>query len=190
MRALCWHGKSDVRVDTVPEPKIQHPRDAVIKSPPARSAAQIFISWTGISPPWRGATFSAMKIWARRLNSGPKSTTSRSATRLFPSQSATGNAGFPKRGCFQLRPDLSARGEDIRFAAAPALFPFLASGAHAVRAADGLSMAPRHFRCPIAFGGTYLSESRCPLIAIHPKHCDRGTHVPSCQKAYVYSPRG
>jgi Alcohol dehydrogenase GroES-associated len=26
MRALCWHGKGDVRVDTVPDPKIQHPR--------------------------------------------------------------------------------------------------------------------------------------------------------------------
>ena len=31
MRALCWHGKGDVRVDTVPEPEIQHPRDAIIK---------------------------------------------------------------------------------------------------------------------------------------------------------------
>ncbi len=31
MRALCWHGKGDVRVDTVPDPKIQHPRDAIIK---------------------------------------------------------------------------------------------------------------------------------------------------------------
>ena len=31
MRALCWHGKGDVRVDTVPDPKIEHPRDAVIR---------------------------------------------------------------------------------------------------------------------------------------------------------------
>ena len=31
MRALCWHGKGDVRVDNVPDPKIQHPRDAIIK---------------------------------------------------------------------------------------------------------------------------------------------------------------
>jgi threonine dehydrogenase-like Zn-dependent dehydrogenase len=31
MRALCWHGKGDVRVDTVPDPKIQYPRDALIK---------------------------------------------------------------------------------------------------------------------------------------------------------------
>jgi threonine dehydrogenase-like Zn-dependent dehydrogenase len=31
MRALCWHGHGDVRVDTVPDPKIEHPRDAIIK---------------------------------------------------------------------------------------------------------------------------------------------------------------
>ena len=31
MRALCWHGKGDVRCDTVPDPRIEHPRDAIIK---------------------------------------------------------------------------------------------------------------------------------------------------------------
>src|ERR1700759_821133 len=31
MKALCWHGKGDVRIDTVADPKILHPRDAIIK---------------------------------------------------------------------------------------------------------------------------------------------------------------
>ena len=31
MRALCWHGKEDIRCETVPDPKIQHGRDAIIK---------------------------------------------------------------------------------------------------------------------------------------------------------------
>jgi threonine dehydrogenase-like Zn-dependent dehydrogenase len=31
MRALCWHGKEDIRCDTVPDPKIEHPRDAIIR---------------------------------------------------------------------------------------------------------------------------------------------------------------
>ena len=31
MRALCWHGKFDVRIDTVPDPVIQEPTDAIIK---------------------------------------------------------------------------------------------------------------------------------------------------------------
>jgi threonine dehydrogenase-like Zn-dependent dehydrogenase len=31
MRALTWHGKHDVRVDTVPDPEIVNPRDAIVK---------------------------------------------------------------------------------------------------------------------------------------------------------------
>ena len=67
MRALCWHGKSDVRVDTVPDPKIQHPRDAIIKITSARSAAPTSICSTASSPRWRRATSWAMKTWARSM---------------------------------------------------------------------------------------------------------------------------
>lgn len=31
MKAVCWHGANDVRVETVPDPKIINPRDAIIK---------------------------------------------------------------------------------------------------------------------------------------------------------------
>jgi threonine dehydrogenase-like Zn-dependent dehydrogenase len=31
MRAICWHGKEDVRVDTVPDPKIEDPRDVIVR---------------------------------------------------------------------------------------------------------------------------------------------------------------
>ncbi|MEJ7652387.1 MAG: zinc-dependent alcohol dehydrogenase [Chloroflexia bacterium] len=31
MRAITWHGKGDVRVENVPDPTIQEPRDAVVK---------------------------------------------------------------------------------------------------------------------------------------------------------------
>ncbi len=31
MRALCWHGTNDVRVDVVPDPKIQRPTDAIVR---------------------------------------------------------------------------------------------------------------------------------------------------------------
>jgi threonine dehydrogenase-like Zn-dependent dehydrogenase len=31
MKALTWHGKSDIRCETVPDPRIEHPRDAIIK---------------------------------------------------------------------------------------------------------------------------------------------------------------
>lgn len=31
MKALCWHGKGDVRVDSVPDPELRDPRDAIVK---------------------------------------------------------------------------------------------------------------------------------------------------------------
>lgn len=31
MKAVCWHGPNDVRVETVPDPKILNPRDAILK---------------------------------------------------------------------------------------------------------------------------------------------------------------
>ncbi len=31
MKAICWHGKKDVRVETVPEPKLLNKRDAILK---------------------------------------------------------------------------------------------------------------------------------------------------------------
>jgi threonine dehydrogenase-like Zn-dependent dehydrogenase len=31
MRALCWHGQSDIRCETVPDPEIKQPSDAIVK---------------------------------------------------------------------------------------------------------------------------------------------------------------
>jgi threonine dehydrogenase-like Zn-dependent dehydrogenase len=31
MKAVCWHGANDVRVETVPDPRILNPRDAILK---------------------------------------------------------------------------------------------------------------------------------------------------------------
>lgn len=31
MKAVTWHGKRDVRVESVPDPKIQQPTDAIIE---------------------------------------------------------------------------------------------------------------------------------------------------------------
>ncbi len=31
MRALAWHGNHDVRVDNVPDPKVEQPTDAIVR---------------------------------------------------------------------------------------------------------------------------------------------------------------
>ena len=44
MKALCWHGKNDVRVDTVPELEILEPTDAIIKiTAPAISGSDLHL---------------------------------------------------------------------------------------------------------------------------------------------------
>src|SRR5580704_11574327 len=45
MRALCWHGKEDIHCETVPDPQIVDPRDAIIKVTSWPSAARTFILW-------------------------------------------------------------------------------------------------------------------------------------------------
>ena len=32
MRALCWYGRGDVRVENVPGPELLNPQDAIIKA--------------------------------------------------------------------------------------------------------------------------------------------------------------
>jgi len=31
MKALCWHGARDVRIENVPDPQIENPRDAIVR---------------------------------------------------------------------------------------------------------------------------------------------------------------
>src|SRR4051794_33420908 len=31
MKALCWYGHGDVRIENVPEPKIEDPKDAIVR---------------------------------------------------------------------------------------------------------------------------------------------------------------
>lgn len=31
MKALVWHGIADIRCNSVPDPVIEHPRDAIVK---------------------------------------------------------------------------------------------------------------------------------------------------------------
>jgi threonine dehydrogenase-like Zn-dependent dehydrogenase len=40
MKALVWHGTTDIRCDSVPDPRIEHERDVIIKVTSCASAAR------------------------------------------------------------------------------------------------------------------------------------------------------
>jgi threonine dehydrogenase-like Zn-dependent dehydrogenase len=51
MKAVCWHGKGDMRVDTVPDPKIEHPRDAIVKVTTTCICGSDLHLYDGLMPP-------------------------------------------------------------------------------------------------------------------------------------------
>jgi threonine dehydrogenase-like Zn-dependent dehydrogenase len=50
MRALCWHGKGDVRVDTVADPTILDPRDIIIKVTSSGICGSDLHLYDGVTP--------------------------------------------------------------------------------------------------------------------------------------------
>ena len=71
MKALAWHGKDDIRCETVPDPKIQHGRDAIIKVTACAICGSDLHIFDGVIPAMERATSSATRPWARSSKSAP-----------------------------------------------------------------------------------------------------------------------
>ena len=50
MKALTWHGKSELRCESVPDPKIEHPRDAIIRVTPCAICGSDLHIFDGVIP--------------------------------------------------------------------------------------------------------------------------------------------
>ena len=72
MKAVTWHGKRDVRVDTVPDPTIQEPTDAIVR---ITSTAHLRLRPAPLRGArrrsWTRATSSATSRWASSRRSAP-----------------------------------------------------------------------------------------------------------------------
>ena len=73
MKALCWHGTGDVRVDTVADPTIQDPRDIVIKITSTAICGSDLHLFNGFQPTMEKGDQLAMKIWERSSRSAAAS---------------------------------------------------------------------------------------------------------------------
>ena len=67
MRALTWHGKHDVRVDTVPDPEIVNPRDAIIEVTATAICGSDLHLYDGVIAAARGEPAEAEKSLRRAL---------------------------------------------------------------------------------------------------------------------------
>jgi threonine dehydrogenase-like Zn-dependent dehydrogenase len=74
MKALCWHGTEDVRVDTVPDPKIIDARDVIVKITATAICGSDLHLYGGYVPTMEeGGTFLAMSRWVRSSRSAAMS---------------------------------------------------------------------------------------------------------------------
>lgn len=64
MKALCWHGSGDVRIDTVPDSKIEQPTDVDIKITSTAICGSDLHLFDGYQPTMEKSTSSATNQWA------------------------------------------------------------------------------------------------------------------------------
>jgi len=74
MRALTWHGKHDVRVDSVPDPEIINPRDAIIEVTSTAICGSDLHLYDGVIPGMMSGDILGHEFMGRVVETGPKST--------------------------------------------------------------------------------------------------------------------
>jgi len=65
MKALVWHGRNDVRCDTVPNPRVEASREAIVNITSTAICGSDLHLYDGTSPPWSWATCWGTNSWAR-----------------------------------------------------------------------------------------------------------------------------
>src|SRR3954453_2821185 len=101
MKALCWHGKGDMRCDTVPDPRIEHPRDAVIKVTATAICGSDLHMYDGVIPGMHPGDVVGHETMGVVIELGPEVKNLKIGDRVVvPFTIACGECFFCKRGFF------------------------------------------------------------------------------------------
>src|SRR5688572_15813529 len=90
MRALPWHGKHDVRMDTVPDPEIINPRDAIIKITSTAICGSDLHLYDHYIPTMQAGDILGHESMGEVVETGPKSTLQKGQRVVVPFTSACG----------------------------------------------------------------------------------------------------
>ncbi len=94
MRALTWHGKHDVRVDTVPDPEIINPRDAIIKITSTAICGSDLHLYDGYIPTMKAGDILGHEFMGEVVEIGAKSTLKKGQRVVVPFTIACGSCYF------------------------------------------------------------------------------------------------
>jgi len=93
MRALTWHGKHDVRVETVDDPEIINPRDAIIRITSTAICGSDLHLYDGYIPTMKAGDILGHEFMGEVVETGPSSTLKKGQRVVVPFTIACG-------GCF------------------------------------------------------------------------------------------
>ena len=101
MRALTYHGKSDMRCESVPDPKIEHPRDAIIKITSCAICGSDLHIFDGVSPSMQTGDILGHENMGEVVEVGRENKKLKVGDRVVvPFTIACGECFFCKRGFF------------------------------------------------------------------------------------------
>ncbi|APA90153.1 glutathione-dependent formaldehyde dehydrogenase (plasmid) [Paraburkholderia sprentiae WSM5005] len=103
MRALCWHGKKDVRVDNVPDPVIEHPRDAIVKVSSCAICGSDLHLFDGFMPSMKSGDILGHEFMGEVVEVGPGNARLKVGERVVvPFTIACGECDQCRRGFFSV----------------------------------------------------------------------------------------
>ena len=94
MRALTWHGTHDVRVDTVPDPQIINPRDAIIKITSTAICGSDLHLYDGVIPAMQEGDIIGHEFMGEVVETGPSSTLEKGQRVVVPFTISCGSCYF------------------------------------------------------------------------------------------------
>lgn len=98
MKALCWNGKHDVRVETVPDPRILNPRDAILKVTSTAICGSDLHLYDGVIPTMEKGDILGHEFMGEVVELGPGVKNLKKGDRVVvPFTIACGNCFFCKK---------------------------------------------------------------------------------------------
>jgi len=103
MKALCYHGKHDLRYETVPDPKIEHGRDAIIKVTSCAICGSDLHLFDGLIPMTKSGDIFGHETMGEVVEVGPENKKLKAGDRVVvPFTIACGECDQCRRGNFSV----------------------------------------------------------------------------------------
>ncbi|HYG24420.1 MAG TPA: zinc-dependent alcohol dehydrogenase [Verrucomicrobiae bacterium] len=103
MKAVCWYGKKDVRVEEVPDPEILNPRDAIIKVSSTAICGSDLHLYGGFVPTMEKGDILGHEFMGEVVETGPGVKNLKNGDRVVvPFPISCGNCYFCKQSLFSL----------------------------------------------------------------------------------------